>query len=108
MGMVIRRFEIYLIELDPTVGSEIKKTRPCVIVSPNEMHGLNTVLIAPMTSKGFPAPSRVPLSFDGKTGLVLLDQLRSVDKSRLIKKLGVVDTNTQKLIAATLVSMFEF
>jgi len=108
MGMVIRRFEIYLIELDPAVGSEIKKTRPCVIVSPNEMHGLNTVLIAPMTSKGFPVPSRVPLSFDGKTGLVLLDQLSSVNKSRLIKKLGIVDINTQKLIAATLVSLFEF
>lgn len=105
--MVIRRFEIYLIELDPIMGSEIKKTRPCVIVSPNEMHGLNTVLIAPMTSKGFPAPSRVPLSFDGKSGLVLLDQLRAVDKARLIKKLGVVDSKTQKLLAATLVSMFE-
>lgn len=107
MGMVIKRFDIFLIQLDPTIGSEIKKTRPCVIVSPDEMNGLNTVLIAPMTTKGFAAPSRVELQFQDKTGLILLDQLRSVDKSRLIKKLGTVDAKTQRLISATLVSMFE-
>ena len=105
--MVISRFDIYLIELDPAIGSEIKKTRPCVIVSPNEMHSLKTVLIAPMTSQGFTAPSRVVLEFQGKTGLILLDQLRAVDKSRLVKKLGAVDASTQKMIASTLVSMFE-
>ncbi len=105
--MVVYRFDVYLIELDPAIGSEIKKTRPCVIVSPNEMNCLKTVLIAPMTTKGFHAPSRVELQFQDKTGLILLDQLRSVDKSRLIKKLGAVDSKTQKIISSTLVSIFE-
>ncbi len=105
--MVVNRFDVYLIELDPTIGSEIKKTRPCIIVSPNEMNCLKTVLIAPMTTKGFHAPSRVELQFQDKTGLVLLDQLRSVDKSRLVKKLGTIEAKTQKMIAATLVDMFE-
>jgi len=106
--MVVNRFDVYLIELAPTIGSEIKKTRPCIIVSPNEMHCLKTVLIAPMTTKGFQAPSRVELQFQDKTGLVLLDQLRSVDKSRLVKKLGIIDAKTQKMISSTLVNMFEF
>jgi mRNA interferase MazF len=105
--MVVNRFDVYLIELDPTIGSETKKTRPCVIVSPNEMNCLKTVLIAPMTTKGFYAPSRVELQFQDKTGLVLLDQLRSVDKSRLVKKLGTIDKNTQKKISSTLVTIFE-
>ncbi len=105
--MVVNRFDVYLIELDPAIGSEIKKTRPCVIVSPNEMNCLKTVLIAPMTTKGFHAPSRVELQFQDKTGLILLDQLRPVDKSRLIKKLGTVDSKTQKIISSTLVSIFE-
>ncbi|MDI1277627.1 type II toxin-antitoxin system PemK/MazF family toxin [Methylobacter sp.] len=105
--MVVKRFDVYLIELDPAVGSEIKKTRPCVIVSPNEMNCLKTVLIAPMTTKGFHAPSRVELQFQDKTGLVLLDQLRSVDKSRLVKKLGAIDAKAQKMISSTLVDMFE-
>ncbi|EGW21019.1 type II toxin-antitoxin system PemK/MazF family toxin [Methylobacter tundripaludum] len=106
--MVVNRFDVYLIELDPTIGSEIKKTRPCVIVSPNEMNCLKTVLIAPMTTQGFHAPSRVKLQFQDKTGLVLLDQLRSVDKSRLVKKLGIINAKTQKMISSTLVDMFEF
>ena len=105
--MVVNRFDVYLIELDPAVGSEIKKTRSCVVVSPNEMNCLKTVLIAPMTTKGFHAPSRVELQFQDKTGLVLLDQLRSVDKSRLVKKLGTIDAKTKEKIAATLVEMFE-
>jgi mRNA interferase MazF len=105
--MVVNRFDVYLIELDPAVGSEIKKTRPCIIVSPNEMNCLKTVLIAPMTTKGFHAPSRVELQFQDKTGLVLLDQLRSVDKSRLVKKLGTINAKTQKMISSTLVDMFE-
>ncbi|MEI6269203.1 MAG: type II toxin-antitoxin system PemK/MazF family toxin [Methylococcaceae bacterium] len=105
--MVVNRFDVYLIELDPAIGSEIKKTRPCVIVSPNEMNCLKTVLIAPMTTKGFQAPSRVELQFQDNTGLILLDQLRSVDKSRLIKKLGTVDSKTQKIISSTLVNIFE-
>jgi mRNA interferase MazF len=106
--MVVKRFDVYLIELDPAIGSEIKKTRPCVIVSPNEMNCLKTVLIAPMTTKGFHAPSRVELQFQNKTGLVLLDQLRAVDKSRLVKKLGTIDAKAQKTISSTLVDMFEF
>ncbi|MCK9634844.1 MAG: type II toxin-antitoxin system PemK/MazF family toxin [Methylobacter tundripaludum] len=106
--MVVNRFEVYLIELDPAMGSEIKKNRPCVIVSPNEMNCLKTVLIAPMTTKGFHAPSRVELEFQDKTGLVLLDQLRAVDKSRLVKKLGTIDAKAQKKISSTLVDMFEF
>ncbi|PPK63859.1 transcriptional modulator of MazE/toxin MazF [Methylobacter tundripaludum] len=106
--MVVKRFDVYLIELDPVIGSEIKKTRPCVIVSPNEMNCLKTVLIAPMTTKGFHAPSRVELQFQDKTGLVLLDQLRAVDKSRLVKKLGTIDAKAQKKISSTLVDMFEF
>ena len=105
--MVVNRFDVYLIELDPAIGSEIKKTRHCVIVSPNEMNCLKTVLIAPMTTKGFHAPSRVELQFQDKTGLILLDQLRSVDKSRLIKKLGTLDSKTQKIIASTLVNIYE-
>jgi mRNA interferase MazF len=105
--MVVNRFDVYLIELDPAIGSEIKKKRPCVIVSPNEMNCLKTVIIAPMTTKGFQAPSRIELRFQDKTGLILLDQLRSVDKSRLIKKLGTVDSKTQKIISSTLVNMFE-
>ncbi|MEQ1621421.1 MAG: type II toxin-antitoxin system PemK/MazF family toxin [Methylococcales bacterium] len=105
--MVVNRFDIYLIELDPTVGSEIKKTRPCVVISPNEMNCLKTVLIAPMTTQGFNAPSRVELVFQGKEGLVLLDQIRAVDKLKLVKKLGTVDGKTQKNITATLISMFE-
>jgi len=105
--MVVNRFDVYLIELDPTIGSEIKKTRPCIIVSPNEMNGLKTVLIAPMATKGFHAPSRVELQFQDKTELVLLDQLRSVDKSRLVKKLGTIDTQTQKTISSTLVESIE-
>lgn len=107
MGVVVKRFDVYLIELNPAIGSEIKKTRPCVVVSPNEMNCLQTVLIAPMTTKGFHAPSRVELQFQDKIGLVLLDQLRAVDKSRLVKKLGTVDAKTQKMISATLVDMFE-
>ncbi|MCF7967086.1 MAG: type II toxin-antitoxin system PemK/MazF family toxin [Methylobacter tundripaludum] len=106
--MVVKRFDVYLIELDPAIGSEIKKTRPCVIVSPNEMNCLKTVLIAPMTTKGFHAPSRVELQFQDKTGLVLLDQLWAVDKSRLVKRLGTIDAKAQKMISSTLVDMFEF
>lgn len=105
--MVIKRFDIFLIELDPTIGVEIKKTRPCGIVSPDEMNPLKTVIIAPMTTKGFDAPTRIKMQFQNKTGLVLLDQIRSIDKSRLIKKLGTADKKTQYAISTTLVSMFE-
>ena len=92
--MVVRG-DIWLVALDPTVGSEIKKSRPCVVVSPPEMHDhLRTVIVAPMTTKSGPAPFRVPLAYGGKKGLILLDQLRSVDKLRLAKKLGAVSGKT--------------
>jgi mRNA interferase MazF len=91
----IHRFDIWLIQLDPTQGSEIKKTRPCVVISPDEMSGLGTVIVAPMTSKGIAFPTRIPCTFQGKKGLILLDQMRAVDKSRFIQKLGVITKNTQ-------------
>jgi len=89
---VVKRGEIWLINLDPTVGSEIKKTRPCIIVSPSEMHDyLRTVIVAPMTTGSRPAPFRTPITFGGKRGLVLLDQIRALDKARLIKRLGIAE-----------------
>lgn len=92
---IVSRGDIWLINLDPTKGSEIQKTRPCVIVSPQEMHDfLRTVIIAPMTTKGRQAPYRVPITHDGKKGLVLLDQIRTIDKGRLVKRLGAVSTKT--------------
>ncbi|MFN2267199.1 MAG: type II toxin-antitoxin system PemK/MazF family toxin [Desulfonatronovibrio sp.] len=84
------RFEIWLVQLDPTRGSEIKKSRPCVVISPDEMSALKTSIVAPMTSGGFIYPTRIQYTFKGKKGLILLDQMRAVDKSRLIQKLGVI------------------
>lgn len=98
MGLVksiVSRGDIWLINLDPTLGSEIKKTRPCVVVSPQEMHDfLQTVIIAPMTTKAKSASYRVPITHDGKKGLVLLDQIRTIDKARLVKRLGAVSNKT--------------
>lgn len=91
----IHRFEIWLVQLDPTQGSEIKKTRPCVIISPDEMSALKTAIVSPMTSRGFVYPTRIPYAFQGKKGLILLDQMRTVDKSRLIQKLGVISQSAQ-------------
>ncbi len=103
--MVIARGEIWLSNLDPTVGSEIQKTRPCVVISPIEMHGfLKTVIVAPMTTGNKPAPFRVPVSFQDKTGLILLDQVRTLDKIRLVKKLGAV---SEKTLLATLDTLQE-
>lgn len=105
--MVVKRFEVYLVNLDPTIGSEIKKTRPCVIVSPDEMNRyIATVIMAPMTTKGRTYPTRVPCQFEGKTGQIVLDQLRTVDKKRLVKQLGLTDNKTQKEILAKLAEMF--
>ena len=101
------RGEIWLVNLDPTVGSEIKKTRPCVVVSPAEMHDhLRTVLVAPMTTAGREAPFRIALSHGGRKGLILLDQLRAVDKSRLAKKLGVLSAKTLTSTLKTLQEVF--
>jgi mRNA interferase MazF len=102
----IKRFEVWLVRLDPVQGSEIKKTRPCVILSPDEMSALKTALIAPMTSKGFQFPTRIPCTFQGKKGLILLDQMRSVDKSRFVKKLGVISKNAQGKTISCLQELF--
>ena len=104
--MVVKRFDVYLVNLDPTVGSEIQKTRPCLIISPDEMNRqIRTVIIAPMTTKRRSYPTRVDCRFQGKEGQVVLDQLRIVDKIRLIKRLGI-DTITQKNVLQILAEMF--
>jgi len=105
--MVVKRSEVYLVKLDPTVGSEIQKTRPCLVVSPDEMNRfINTVIVAPLTTKGNPYPSRVPLRFKGKRGHVVLDQIRAVDKTRLIRRLGRIDLQTESTVLSTLEEMF--
>jgi len=107
MVVDIKRFEVYLVKLNPTVGSEIQKTRPCIVISPNEMNVLKTVIVAPMTPKGFDFVFRPKIKFENKNGLVLLDQIRTVDKARLVKKLGSVDKQTSQDIASMLVQIFE-
>ena len=107
MGMVVARFDVFLVVLDPTVGREIQKTRPCVVISPDEMNlHLATAIVAPMTTKGKLYPSRVPVNFEGKDGLIVLDQIRTVDKTRLVKKLGTIDLDEQKAVLSILVEMF--
>ena len=106
--MKVSRFDIYLVKLNPTVCSEIQKTRPCIVISPNEMNILKTVIIAPMTSKGFDFLFRPKINFQDKVGLILLDQIRAVDKKRLVKKIGTVDEETAKIVSATLVEMFQY
>ena len=91
----ISRFQVWLVSLNPAKDKEINKTRPCVVISPNEMAALSTVLVAPMTTKGFDFPCRVSCKFKNKKGLILLDQIRAVDKSRLVKKLGSFNEKTQ-------------
>lgn len=99
------RGEIWLVNLDPTVGSEIRKTRPCVVVSPAEMHDhLRTLIVAPMSTKSFGAPFRIGITHGGKKGLILLDQVRAVDKVRLVRKLGAV---LPKTLTATLSALQE-
>ena len=101
------RFEVYLISLDPTQGHEIQKTRPCVIISPDEMnHHIATVIVAPMTTKGRDYPSRIPLVFQRKKGQVVLDQIRTVDKTRLVKHLGKLDKTTAARVLGVLQEMF--
>ena len=102
------RGEIWLAALDPTIGSEIQKTRPCVIISPPEMHDyLRTVTVAPMTTGSHPAPYRIPLRFRRRNGLILLDRLRTLDRLRLVRRLGAVDAKTLSLTLAALREMFE-
>jgi mRNA interferase MazF len=105
--MVAKRFEAYLVNLDPTLGSEIKKTRPCLVISPDEMNEhIATVIVAPMTTKGRDYPTRVNCFFEGKEGQIVLDQVRTVDKVRLVKKLGKVNSDIQKEVTAVLIEMF--
>ena len=105
--MVVQRFEVWLVALDPTLGSEMKKTRPALVVSPDEINAyLNTAIIAPMTSKGRDYPTRVPCTFQGKSGQVVLDQIRTVDKARLVKRLGKIDGTTADAVLETLAELF--
>ncbi len=105
---MVSRGDVWLVNLDPTVGSEIRKSRPCVVISPPELNDhLKTVIVAPMTSQGFQAPFRISLTFQGTAGLVLLDQLRTIDKSRLIKKLGRIQPKTLTATLQKLQELFE-
>ena len=97
--MVVSQYHVYLVNLNPTLGHEINKVRPCLIISPDEMnHVVSTVIIAPMTTKSHSYPTRVPLFFEGKDGYIVLDQLRTIDKGRLIKELGKIDTKVIKKV----------
>jgi mRNA interferase MazF len=109
MAMVINRFDVYLINLDPTVGSEIQKTRPCMIISPDEMNRhIHTVIVAPMSTAGKDYPTRVKCKFKKKKGQIVLDQIRTIDKTRLIKKLGKIDSETQLEVISVLQRLFAF
>jgi len=100
--------EVWLVTLDPAQGAETQKTRPCLVVSPDAINShLQTLIVAPMTTVSRPYPSRVSLVFGGKRGQVALDQLRAIDRSRLVKKLGTASAITAKSVAAVLVEMFE-
>lgn len=104
---MVTRGEIWLVNLDPTIGSEIRKTRPCVVVSPAEMHGhLRTVIVAPMTTKSRAAPFRIGVTHGGQKGLILLDQMRAVDKARLAQRLGAVSARTLTSTLSTLQEVF--
>ncbi|HEX8522025.1 MAG TPA: type II toxin-antitoxin system PemK/MazF family toxin [Tepidisphaeraceae bacterium] len=105
--MVASRFNVYLVQLDPTVGAEISKTRPCVVISPDEINRyIRTVIVAPMTTRRHAYPTRVSCRFGGKTGEIVLDQIRTVDRSRLVKHVGRLDATTQQKILTTLAEMF--
>jgi len=105
--MEVRRFDVFLINLDPTVGHEIKKTRPCLVISPDEMNRyISTIIVAPMTTKGRDYPTRVKCSFKGKKGQIVLDQIRTIDKKRLVKKLGKISKRTQEEVLQILQEMF--
>ena len=107
MEMVVKRFHVFLANLDPTIGREIKKTRPCLMVSHEEMNSfISTVMVAPMTTRGRPYPTRVACRFKGKEGHIVLDQLRTIDKTRLIKRLGQISPSTQRAVLAVLAEMF--
>jgi mRNA interferase MazF len=103
----VRRFEVYLVNLDPTIGSEIRKTRPCVIVSPNEMNRyVRTVIVAPMTTAGQTYPTRVACTFGGRKAQIVIDQIRTIDKVRLVKRIGTISPTAQRDTLATLSELF--
>lgn len=105
--MVVKRFDVFLVNLDPTIGSEIQKTRPCVIISPDEMNRhIATVIVAPMTTKGQIYPTRIACQFQGKDGQIVLDQIRTVDKVRLVKLLGQICHHEQRAVLDILAEMF--
>lgn len=107
MGVVAKRFDVYLVALDPTVGSEIQKTRPCLVISPDEANQhIATVIVAPMTTQGRSYPTRVSCQFQGKNGQIVLDQLRTVDKARLLRHLGRIDRQTQDRVLAVNAALF--
>lgn len=107
MGMVVSRFEVYLVRLDPTEGREIRKTRPCLVISPDEMNRyIGTVIVAPLTTRGRDYPTRVPVRLRGKNGQIVLDQIRTVDQSRLVKFLGRIDSVAGRNVLAILAEMF--
>ena len=107
MAVVVRRFDVFLVSLDPTVGSEIQKSRPCLIISPDEMNRhIQTVIIAPMTTRGRKYPTRIACEFQRKQGQIVLDQIRTVDKARLLRKLSRIDNQTQIEVLSVLQEMF--
>jgi mRNA interferase MazF len=107
VGVVIERFDVYLVALDPTTGHEIKKTRPCLIISPDEMNRhIRTVIVAPMTTRRRNYPSRVRCVFQGKRGEIVLDQLRTVDRSRLVKRLGRISPKAAQAVLSVLGEIF--
>ena len=107
--MVVNRFDVYLINFDPTVGSEIQKIRPCLIISPDEMNRhIRTVIVAPMTTASKDYPTRILCKFKKKKGQIVLDQIRTIDKTRLIKKLGYINPETQREVISVLQRLFAF
>jgi mRNA interferase MazF len=109
MAVVAQRFDVFLVNLDPTMGSEIKKTRPCLIISPDEMNRhIRTVIVAPMTTAGKNYPTRISCTFQNKKGQIVLDQIRTIDKARFIKKLGSLDAQVQVEVISTLQRLFAF
>ena len=107
--MEVKRFDVYLVNLDPTVGSEIQKTRPCLIISPDEMNRhIRTVIVAPMTTAGRDYPTRVACTFKRKKGQIVLDQIRTIDKARLVKNLGTIDPEAQSKVISVLQRLFAF
>ena len=109
MAMVVNRFDVYLTNLDPTVGSEIQKTRPCLVISPDEMNRhIRTIIVVPMTTAGKDYPTRIPCKFKKKNGQIVLDQIQTIDKTRLTKRLGSINPETELEVISVLQRLFAF